>query len=101
HAAPSRSGVERPRPGTDGGTAAAARSRGHLVVRLRRPQRHARAGTRRVTTDVVVTGIGVVSALGVGVEAFWDALVSGRSGCAPGGDTSMPDVPLARVEGLE
>ncbi len=29
---------------------------------------------------VVVTGVGVVSALGVGAEAFWDALVDGRSG---------------------
>src|SRR5262249_31422269 len=56
-----RPGVERPRPGADGGPAAAARSRPHLVVRLRRAQRDARAGTRHVSGDVVVTGIGVVS----------------------------------------
>ncbi len=29
---------------------------------------------------VVVTGMGVVSALGIGVEATWDGLVAGRSG---------------------
>jgi len=32
---------------------------------------------------VAVTGIGVVSALGHGVEAFWDGLVGGRSGLGP------------------
>jgi nodulation protein E len=30
---------------------------------------------------VVVTGYGCVSALGVGVEPFWQALAAGRSGC--------------------
>jgi len=29
---------------------------------------------------VAITGLGVVSALGLGVEAFWDGLVAGRSG---------------------
>jgi act minimal PKS chain-length factor (CLF/KS beta) len=33
--------------------------------------------------DVVVTGVGVVSALGLGVDAFWTALVAGRTGIAP------------------
>ncbi len=32
---------------------------------------------------VVVTGMGVVSCLGVGVETFWAGLVQGRSGIAP------------------
>lgn len=32
---------------------------------------------------VAVTGLGVVSPLGVGVEANWDALVNGRSGIGP------------------
>lgn len=30
--------------------------------------------------EVVVTGLGIVSPLGIGPEAFWDGLVSGRSG---------------------
>src|SRR5689334_23771536 len=29
---------------------------------------------------VVITGAGVVSSIGVGVDAFWDALAAGRSG---------------------
>jgi len=32
---------------------------------------------------VVVTGVGVVSPVGVGADAMWDALVAGRSGIAP------------------
>ena len=29
---------------------------------------------------VVVTGMGVVSPVGIGVDAFWNALLSGKSG---------------------
>lgn len=32
---------------------------------------------------VVVTGIGVVTPLGIGVDAFWNGLVEGRSGVGP------------------
>lgn len=32
---------------------------------------------------VVVTGIGCISPLGVGVEATWSAAIEGRSGCGP------------------
>lgn len=33
--------------------------------------------------DVVITGMGVVSPVGNNLEAFWDSLVSGRSGVGP------------------
>ena len=29
---------------------------------------------------VVVTGVGVVSPIGIGKEAFWQSLISGKSG---------------------
>jgi 3-oxoacyl-[acyl-carrier-protein] synthase II len=32
---------------------------------------------------VVVTGIGVVAPNGIGIEAFWDSILSGRSGIGP------------------
>jgi 3-oxoacyl-[acyl-carrier-protein] synthase II len=35
------------------------------------------------TRRVVVTGVGLVSALGIGTEATWEALLKGRSGVAP------------------
>ncbi len=34
----------------------------------------------QMTRRCVVTGVGVVSSVGIGKEAFWDSLVSGRSG---------------------
>ncbi len=49
-------------------------------------------------TPVAVTGIGVLSAFGIGVGPFWDGLLSGRSGLTPGG----PGGALAGiVDGLE
>ncbi|NOZ24576.1 MAG: beta-ketoacyl-[acyl-carrier-protein] synthase family protein [Nitrospirae bacterium] len=32
---------------------------------------------------VVITGIGVISSIGIGKEAFWDSLLKGRSGITP------------------
>jgi len=36
-----------------------------------------------MTRRVVVTGVGLISPLGVGTEATWDGLISGRSGVGP------------------
>ncbi|MFM9010995.1 MAG: beta-ketoacyl synthase N-terminal-like domain-containing protein, partial [Planctomycetota bacterium] len=33
--------------------------------------------------DIVITGLGVVSPVGVGRQAFWEAVVAGRSGIGP------------------
>src|SRR4030095_5173388 len=58
-------------------------------VRLRRQQHEPRAAGSRVTAQrpssvsVAVTGIGIVSPIGVGRAAFWQALSEGRSGVAP------------------
>jgi 3-oxoacyl-[acyl-carrier-protein] synthase II len=35
------------------------------------------------TDDIVVTGVGPVTPVGIGREAFWDALTTGRSGVGP------------------
>ena len=40
---------------------------------------------------VVVTGMGVVSPVGIGVDAFWNALLSGKSGV-----TLIPRISLSR-----
>ena len=54
-----------------------------------------------MTGDVLVTGIGVVSGFGLGVDAFWDGLVAARDACVPAGIPEAPDARVARVEGLE
>jgi len=37
----------------------------------------------RAASDVVITGLGVVSPIGIGCEPFWNALASGTSGIRP------------------
>lgn len=52
--------------------------------------------------SVAVTGVGVVSAFGLGREAFWDGLVAGRSAVGPLERTRVPGVDTgAEVRGLE
>ncbi len=45
------------------------------------------------TKRVVVTGMGVVSPLGCGVEFVWERLIAGRSGIRRLTDALVPDVP--------
>jgi act minimal PKS chain-length factor (CLF/KS beta) len=50
---------------------------------------------------VAITGVGVVCALGIGVEAFWEALAGGRGGCRPASRVDAPGLLVAEVDGLE
>src|SRR6266540_1749185 len=53
---------------------------------------------------VVVTGIGPVTALGIGVQPFWDSLVAGRSGIGPIESFDASDLPVqiaGEVKGFE
>lgn len=38
---------------------------------------------QKMSKRVVITGLGVVSSIGIGKEAFWDALLQGKSGISP------------------
>jgi 3-oxoacyl-[acyl-carrier-protein] synthase II len=40
-------------------------------------------GHRQEDQRIVVTGMGVVTPLGIGLDTFWDGLVAGRSGVGP------------------
>src|SRR5207244_4476186 len=77
--AASRARGGRPRPRAGGGRRRAARRRGERFPWLRRAQREPRlrAGGA-VSVPVAVTGLGVLSAFGHGVDRFWAALVSGE-----------------------
>lgn len=53
---------------------------------------------------IVVTGLGVVSPIGIGAEAFWDSLAAGRSGARIRDEFADTDLPLrfyAPVTGFE
>ena len=45
-------------------------------------------------TELVITGLGVVSPLGVGIEAYWEALVAGTSGVQIWPEFDREDVPV-------
>ena len=45
-------------------------------------------------TDVVITGVGVISPIGSGKEAFWDGLMTGRSGAGPITQWDASDLPV-------
>ena len=45
------------------------------------------------TTEVVITGVGVVSPIGIGREAFWEALLAGHCGIGPVTQTNMAGMP--------
>src|SRR3546814_16810857 len=52
-----------------------------------------------LTRRVVVTGLGVVTPLGVGVEPVWNRLILGHSGLVRLSDAMAADLP-ARVDGM-
>jgi 3-oxoacyl-[acyl-carrier-protein] synthase II len=55
--------------------------------------------TESVAQRIVVTGMGVVSPLGCGVEPMWDRLINGRSGLRRLPDAIVPDID-AKIAGL-
>ena len=50
---------------------------------------------------MVVTGVGVVSSIGTGVEAFWDALADGVSGAIVLELDGEPPTPVCRVKDFD
>jgi 3-oxoacyl-[acyl-carrier-protein] synthase II len=45
-------------------------------------------------TDVVITGVGVITPIGSGKEGFWDGLMTGRSGAGPITHWDASDLPV-------
>ncbi len=43
--------------------------------------------------EIVITGVGLVSPIGIGRQAFWDALLAGRCGIGPASQTSTAGLP--------
>ncbi|MFD1662885.1 beta-ketoacyl-[acyl-carrier-protein] synthase family protein [Streptomyces caeni] len=86
------------RPLTDAGLrelAERAAGRDHLVRHHPRPQQPARVATPR---RVVVTGLGAITPLGVGVTELWQGLVEGRCGIRELEGEEFADLPV-RVAG--
>ena len=44
-------------------------------------------------TEVVITGVGVVSPIGIGRQAFWEALLAGHCGIGPVTQTNLSGLP--------
>ena len=44
--------------------------------------------------EIVITGVGVVSPIGIGREAYWESLLAGRSGVAPLSRVQDSDLPV-------
>src|SRR5260221_6847 len=73
----------------------------HLLAAdtLQTPRGVAASGRlRRMGRRAVVTGVGVVSSIGTGVDAFWDALAKGVSGASVLELEGEPPTPVCRVE---
>lgn len=54
--------------------------------------------------EVVITGVGVVSSIGIGIESFWDSLISGTSGVSvrdPFAESNTPFRIAAPVRGFD
>jgi 3-oxoacyl-[acyl-carrier-protein] synthase II len=50
--------------------------------------------------QTVITGVGIISPLGIGADAFWDALVSGRSGFGKSETFEFLPAAVAEVKGF-
>ena len=46
-----------------------------------------------LAAEVVITGVGLVSPIGIGRQAFWEALLAGRCGIGPASPTSTAGLP--------
>jgi 3-oxoacyl-[acyl-carrier-protein] synthase II len=45
------------------------------------------------SAEVVITGVGIASPIGIGREAFWDALLAGQCGLGPAPDANVSGLP--------
>lgn len=50
---------------------------------IKRYQRQSWFLVRKMNKRVVITGLGVISSIGIGWQEFWDSLIKGKSGISP------------------